>query len=506
MTDVGADFFVSYTSADRPWAEWIAWELEAAGYRTIVQAWDMQPGSNFVVEMQHATRAAERTIAVLSPAFLESAYCEAEWAAAFAKDPVGRRRALVPVRVRDCDPDGLLGPIVCVDVVGLSEAASRDALLGGLKVRAKPDRAPAFPAAGAGGASVERVARPVEGGAAIFKLPVSARTFSGCARELKRLAAALRGEGRVAVVAVNGIGGVGKTQLAARYARTHRDDYDVVWWVRAEQPQTLRSDLAALAARLALPEAVGSDEQATIVALRTWFERNARWLVIFDNAPNPDAVAGELVDGEAGHVLITSRAFADWGRVAATSLRLDVWSPAEARAFLRARTGERDRVALDAVAEALGHLPLALEQAAAYSTTLAITLGGYVERLRDRAPDLFASGRPVDYEHTVATVWQLSFEQLEDDPAAGELLGVCAQLGAEGIPRELLRAAGAHTTPMIEGAQLDGAIATLLGYALLTPAADETLGMHRLIAQQMRDRVPAAVHAPRVEAAVSRAA
>ena len=111
MTD-GVDYFVSYTSADRPWAEWIAWELEAAGCSTIVQAWDMQPGANFVVEMQRATRAAERTIAVLSPAFLESPYCEAEWAAAFAKDPVGLRRALVPVRVRDCDPVGLLGPIV----------------------------------------------------------------------------------------------------------------------------------------------------------------------------------------------------------------------------------------------------------------------------------------------------------------------------------------------------------------------------------------------------------
>jgi len=105
MTDVGVDFFVSYTSADRPWAEWIAWELEAAGHRAIVQAWDMQPGHNFVVQMHHATRVARRTVAVLSPAFLASAYCEAEWAAAFAKDPTGRARALVAVRVRDCDVD-----------------------------------------------------------------------------------------------------------------------------------------------------------------------------------------------------------------------------------------------------------------------------------------------------------------------------------------------------------------------------------------------------------------
>src|ERR1051325_488028 len=99
------DFFVSYTSADRPWAEWIAWELEAAGYSALIQAWDMQPGSSFVHEMHEATRSGTRPIAVLSPAFLASEFCEAEWGAAFRTDPVGRGRQLIPVRVRACDPD-----------------------------------------------------------------------------------------------------------------------------------------------------------------------------------------------------------------------------------------------------------------------------------------------------------------------------------------------------------------------------------------------------------------
>ena len=73
-----ADFFVSYTSADRPWAEWIAWELEHAGHTVIVQAWDMLPGPNFVLQMDNASRAAERSLAVLSPAFSQSPYGQAE--------------------------------------------------------------------------------------------------------------------------------------------------------------------------------------------------------------------------------------------------------------------------------------------------------------------------------------------------------------------------------------------------------------------------------------------
>jgi hypothetical protein len=123
----------------------------------------MQPGSNFVVEMHEAARAARRTIAVLSPAFLASPYCLAEWAVAFQQDPAGRERRLIPVRVRSCEPDGLLGTIVYVDLVDLDPAASREALLAGLSAdRVKPPCAPAHPESAArffAGADYEHIWR-----------------------------------------------------------------------------------------------------------------------------------------------------------------------------------------------------------------------------------------------------------------------------------------------------------------------------------------------------------
>ena len=504
MASGGVDFFVSYTSADRPWAEWIAWELEQAGYSTIVQAWDMQPGSNFVVEMHQATRMAGRTIMVLSPAFLESPYCTAEWAAALREDPTGKQRKLVPVRVRPCDPEGLLGAVVYIDVVGLSESASRAALLAGVSGgRAKPTGAPAFPIAGGAG---ERVSRPGDG-AAIFNVPVLTHTFIGRAGPLDRLARGLDGDGVVAVTqvhAIHGLGGVGKTQLAARYARTHRDDYDVIWWLRAEQTATLRADLAALAAALGLVEGADVDEQDAIDGAHGWLERHGRWLLVFDNATGPDAIVGLVPEGAGGHVVITSRAHADWRTLHADTLQLDVWERAESRAFLRERTGERDEVALDAVAQALGDLPLALEQAAAYSNTVAITLTGYVQRLRDRAPELFGAGQPTGYEHTVATVWQLAFEQIAKHPVASRLLLVCAHLAPERIPRELVEAA-AHNgdVPEVTGQQTDEAVTLLLAYAVLTRSAEQTFGMHRLIAQLTRDNADPDAQARAVSAAVS---
>jgi hypothetical protein len=102
----GRDFFISYTGVNRSWAEWIAVQLEQAGYTTVLQAWDFRPGSDFLHEMQQATSTAGRTIAVLSPAYFGSKFSEAEWRAAFANDPTGERGLLVPVRCSPVSPRG----------------------------------------------------------------------------------------------------------------------------------------------------------------------------------------------------------------------------------------------------------------------------------------------------------------------------------------------------------------------------------------------------------------
>jgi Tfp pilus assembly protein PilF len=500
------DFFVSYTSADRPWAEWIAWELEHASYSVIVQAWDMTAGSNFVHEMHEAMRSGARTIAVLSPAFLASEFCEAEWREAVRKDPSGRQRRLVPVRVRECDPDGLLGSMVYVDVVGLSEQASRDVLLGSVRQgRAKPLHAPGFPGDNARAPAGVRVRRP-EDGAAIFNVPVMTRTFVGRERALEQLGDGLVGEGAVAVTqvdAIHGLGGVGKTQLAARYARVHREDYDVIWWVRAEAPATLRADLGALAVALGLVD-VDVDEPDAVAAAAGWLARNGRWLLVFDNVTSPVAIAELVPEGEGGHVLITSRAHADWRSLSARPIALDVWEREESREFLRARSGEHDAGVLGDVADALGDLPLALEQAAAYANTKAITLTAYRERLRDRAPELFAAGQPAGYRHTVATVWNLAFSELAEQPVAADLARVCAHLAPARIPRELLDAyTDVGDDPAVTAALVDDAIELLLGYALLTATADSTLAMHRLVQDVARTTAGVGVCAASVAHAVA---
>jgi hypothetical protein len=115
-----ADFFISYNKADVHWATGIGDWLDRAGLSTILQEQDFVAGSNFVSEMHKAVQQGKRTLAVLSPDYLGAKFPEAEWAAAFAKDPTGKNRTLITVRVRDCKPPGLLASIVYIDLVGLN--------------------------------------------------------------------------------------------------------------------------------------------------------------------------------------------------------------------------------------------------------------------------------------------------------------------------------------------------------------------------------------------------
>jgi hypothetical protein len=121
--------FISYNKADRDWAEWIAGVIEGAGYEPILQAWHFRPGENFVLRMHEATAETNITIAVLSEAYLKAEYTQPEWAAAFARDPKGKERHLIPVRVTACSPTGLLAQIIYVDLVGLNEHDAERALL-----------------------------------------------------------------------------------------------------------------------------------------------------------------------------------------------------------------------------------------------------------------------------------------------------------------------------------------------------------------------------------------
>jgi tetratricopeptide (TPR) repeat protein len=217
-----------------------------------------------------------------------------------------------------------------------------------------------------------------------------------------------------------------------------------------------------------------------------------RWLLVYDNAAEPEAIAPLLPPGGAGHVLITSR-FRAWGRVA-EPLPLDVLSRPDSIALLLRRTASRDEAAAAALAGFLGDLPLAMEEAAAYVEETQIALPDYLRLARERTEELFSLDRPVGDEQRVATTWSVSLDRVRTDaPSAEALLELCAFLAPRDIPRELpTRAPDRLPFPLAEVVSdplaYNDVVRALSRYSLatVTPSA---LGVHSLIQAVVRARL-----------------
>jgi hypothetical protein len=505
-----ADFFVSYTSVDRAWAEWIAWQLEAEGYTVVVQAWDFTPGKSWTHEMQQATATAERVVAVLSAAYLESEHSEAEWEVFQAKDPLGKRGLLLPVRVGEVDPPGLLTTRIYVDLVDKDAASGRSALLAAARgARSKPASEPEFPGAQPkSGVSASEAPRFPGELPPIWNLPFHPNPFfigrDLLLAELHASHSAPEVTGRR--MALTGLGGVGKSQLAVEYAYRRRADFDLVWWVRAEQPTSLLADYAALAfqPRLAadLGLAADSPQEIAMAAARAWLEHQQRWLLVLDNAVEPAALVDLLPRSGTGQVVITSRTGIGWEQLA-TPLPVEVLAPADAARFLLTRTnqsGPPTEAAATTLAGALGGLPLALEQASAFITASGtITLAGYTELFATQARELLQRGQPVGYQHTVATTWSLALETLQQTaPAAVGLLTLAAFLAPDDLPQTLLAAHNEELPEPLAAANpltFADAVAALRRYSLIRVIGDG-LFVHRLLQTVVRMDLDADAEAP----------
>ena len=463
------DFFVSFTGSDRSWATWIAWQLEANDYKVFLQDWDIRPGDNFILKMDEASAKAERTLAVLSPEYLQSYFCKLEWSAA------QRRDRLLLVRVKKADVDGILGPSVYIDLHGKSEADALSALLDGVKKgRAKPKTAPAFPT------HFKPSQEPLFPGQLpdIWNVRRERNPHLTGRDELRsQLRERLESQrGAVLTQAIAGLGGVGKTTLATDYAYEFAAGYDVVWEIPCEDTVTARLALAELAVAFGL--APDTSDPNTWEAAREWLEHHGGWLLLCDNAVGYDQLNPVLPKGGGGHILITSRN-ANWRKLGGEPLTLPPLGPVEGAQFLLRRTGRPAAEETEArlLSQDLGGLPLALELADAYIEECAVPFANYRARL---------AASPLHGLEPVAKNLALSLDQLS--PAAVTLLERLSYLAPDAIPRTLL--AGWDW----DDVGLDAAIGELRHYSLVT-AEDENLSVHRLLQQVVRSRItdPAAV-------------
>jgi tetratricopeptide (TPR) repeat protein len=321
-------------------------------------------------------------------------------------------------------------------------------------------------------------------------VPARNPSFTGRGDLLRGIRDGLSDGGRVAVQALRGMGGVGKTQLAIEYAHRYAADYTLVWWLNAENATLLGEQFAVLASKLGC--ANPGDPVAVVrhAVLSDLHERD-HWLLIFDNAETPEDIVPWLPAG--GHVLITSRA-TGWDEIA-VQVEIDVLARAESVAILHNRVRTLTGADAAAVAAAVGDLPLAVAQAAGYLAETGMPAIRYVALLKDRAAELLREGKPPTYRLSLAAVTELAYNRLRgQDEAAADLAAACAFLAPEPIPTEWFLTATGLPAALAERFADPIAQSTLL--ATLTRSAlirldPEGMVMHRLTQAILRALLPA---------------
>ena len=307
--------------------------------------------------------------------------------------------------------------------------------------------------------------------------------------------------------ALNGLGGIGKTQTAVEYVYRHRQDYEVVLWSGANTRETLVADYAAIASLLDLPEKNAQDQGEAVAAVKRWLENNSNWLLILDNADEIEIAEEFIPMCETGHVLLTTRAHAI-GTVGESNA-LEKMSPKEGAIFLlrRLRKVKKDEGLKSATpeicaqAEALSTLvdglPLALDQAAAFIEETPSTLEEYQTLYQSERQELLKRRGKLAEDHPSVTVtFSLAFKKVADaNPAAADLLRVCAFLEADSIPEEIFREGAKQLGDALSSAAesslaLTDAIREAARFSLLRRQPEgRTLSLHRLVQAVLKDEM-----------------
>jgi len=335
--------------------------------------------------------------------------------------------------------------------------------------------------------------------------------FTGREDVLNQLHHALRTENTVALShpqGISGLGGIGKTQTALEYAYRYQNEYNAVFWVRADSITTLTSSLVKLADVLKLPERVEQDQERIVQAVLRWFRLHTDWLLIYDNIDDLSVAEQLLPKAGPGHILFTTRAHALGG----IAQRLDIQKMEPEigallllrRASLLAiqealnRANPNDQSIARTISQELDGLPLALDQAGAYIKEAPCLLSNYLTHYQTRRNTILKKrGRfNQDYPASVATTWSLSFMRvMHANPAAAELLNFCAYLAPDAIPEELLTSGASHlgevlAPVVINPIQFDQVCKEVLRFSLFQRGDDQHIfTVHRLVQAILRDNM-----------------
>jgi tetratricopeptide (TPR) repeat protein len=333
--------------------------------------------------------------------------------------------------------------------------------------------------------------------------------FTGQEEVLARLTSTLHKEQKTALShpqAIAGLGGIGKTQVALEYAYRHRQDYHAILWSLADTREALITTFVNIATLLDLPEKNAQNQMVTVEAVKRWLAGRSKWLLVLDNADDISIVKEFIPSAFQGHLLVTTRAQVTGAL--AHKIEVEVMRPDTGALLLLRRAGliasdaSLDQVSLDdqalaqKLAQEMGGLPLALDQAGAYVEEMQCDLWEYLHLYQKHRAALLTIRGELSPGHpeSVATTWSLSFQKVEEkNPAAAELLRLCAYLAPDAIPEEIFKHGASFLGDILAPVAADAfllsqAIGVLHAYSLVKrDPKGQTLSIHRLVQAVLQD-------------------
>jgi hypothetical protein len=477
--------FLSHSTADKPAVEALAHRLAKEGIQVWLDKWNLVPGAAWQPAIEEALTESETCAVSIGTGGL-SPWQHEEMRVAINRrvSDTQQRFRVIPVLLPGAKRDSLPALLVAGTWVEFRDSLDEPDAFHRLVCGIRGD------APGPGGAEARGSPRT------LHNLPFAPNpAFTGRETDLERLGEHLQKRGGVALtqtVALHGLGGVGKTQLAVEYAWKHLGGYEAVLWLRADSPEALDANLAGLAGVLGLPDASAKEQHVQTNAVLGWLKGHERWLLIADNADTEqagEAVREQLAPHLPGHVLVTSR-LGRWP-VNLTHLALELLPSQDATRYLQARVAKEghhagDETAARKLAEELGFLPLALEQAASFVIETHFSFDQYQEYLHTARPELlnYKAEGATAYPTSVAKTWSITLERLS--ALARALLRLAAWFAPEAVPRGIFRAGEAllaealGNNATVSAFAIDTALGELARFSLIR-LSDKTISVHRLL-------------------------
>jgi len=481
-------FYISYHISDLDWAEWVAKQLEEVGYSISLQSWDSSKPGNYLKDLKYNATFANGVIILMSPDYFDILPSIDEWISLLLSLSEDKDFNMIAIRVQECSLYALLPEsIFFLDIVGLNKTNAKKNLIKAAHLSSLmvPDLSEL---------KASKSQRFITGLPRIWNIPYTKNpNFTGRDRILTKLHKLMhQDELKKRRIILHGLSGVGKTRLAVEYAYKYSNNYDLVWWLRAEKSTTITNDFLDLAIKLKLIDEEDKKQYSVIENLLYWLKSNQYWLLIFDNVEDFNIIEKYLPDSDSGNVLFTSR---NPSQDNMTIISVPALNRSDSIELLLNYTGLNDKKSSNKLAEELGDLPLALEQVSTYIKENDFTIINYLNLLKRPGLDFSTQiATSLDYPETITTVFDISFQKADEQLKGSiDFLNLLAFLAPDDIPIvELSRNCMELSKNLMEvfksDESLDRMLKHLESYSLIVITAN-TISIHRLIQKIVRDRI-----------------